>query len=150
MGNQMNSATKPFRICRAQIALAATLTCLAGAALADQTHVSYSLAVGATKAIVLPAANTPIQVSCSQNNQGNVGVGQATINRSSTFDGLVWASFDVATEGQVTVGDSATAGTHIVWCDAYGGIDIEVLSATEIEVKNGSPATASGVVMFVY
>jgi hypothetical protein len=145
----MNSATKPFRIRRAQIALAATLTCLAGAALADQTHVSYSLAAGATKAIVLPAANTPIQVSCSQNNQGNVGVGQATINRSSTFDGLVWVGFDVAT-GQVTVGDSATAGTHIVWCDFLGEVDIEVLGATEIEVKNGSSGTASGVVMFVY
>lgn len=39
----MNSAIKPVRIRRAQIALAAALTCLAGSAFADQTHISYSL-----------------------------------------------------------------------------------------------------------
>jgi hypothetical protein len=146
----MNSAIKPFRIRRAQIALAAALTCLAGSAFADQTHVSYTnLAVGATKAIALPAINTPIQLSCSQNSLADVGIGQATIIRSTAANELIWAGFDLNT-GAISKGSSNTAGTHIVWCDAGGGIDIEVLSATEIQVKNGSSQTVSGVVMFVY
>ena len=146
---KMNSGTKPFRIHRAQIALAAALACLAGAALADQTHISYSVAAGATKAIFLPAINTPIQVSCSQNAAQDVGVGQATIIRSTTDSGLIWVGFDVAT-GAITKGYSSSAGTHIVWCDYAGDVDIEVLSATEIQVKNGYSSTVSGVVMFVY
>lgn len=145
----MNSKIKPIRIHRAQIALAAAFTCLVGSAFADQTHVTYSLAAGATRAINVPASNTPIQVSCSQNAIGNVSVGQATIIRSTTDNVLNWAGFDNFSNA-VSRGNSATPGAHIIYCDLIGQVDIEVLSATEVQVKNTTLTTQSGVVMFVY
>jgi hypothetical protein len=147
--DQMNYDIKPVRTRRAQIALAAGLACLAGAAFADQTHISYSLAAGATKTINVPAVNTPVQVSCTQITNGDVGAAQATIIRGTTNDQLTWVGFDLHTS-TVSGGSTPNSGLHIIWCDYGGEVDIESLTPTEIQVKNSSSFTAVGVVMFVY
>jgi hypothetical protein len=145
----MNSGIKPIGIRRAQIALAAALTCLAGSALADQTHVTYTLAAGASKVIPVPAVNTPVQMSCTQNTVGTVGEGQATVIRSTTDNLLDWVGFDYYSAA-ITRGFSASAGTHMIYCDFDGGVDIEVANASEIQVTNKSSGTQTGVVMFVF
>jgi hypothetical protein len=145
----MNSAIKPFRIRRARITLAA-LGCLAGSAFADQTHVTYNLAAGASKAIVVPAVNTPVQMSCATTTSGQVGVGEATIARSVAGEFfLTWIGFDLHT-GAISRGFSSTPGAHIIYCDDIGQVDIQVLSATQIQVVNQSVGGRAGVVMFVY
>ena len=145
----MNSVIKPTLIRRAQIALAAALTCLAGSTFADQTHVTYTLAPNTTKTVTIPASNTPLQLSCSQNTVENVGEGQATIVKS-VADGLLdWVGFDYFS-GAISRGYSAAAGTHIIYCDYSGLVDIEVSSATEIQVTNKSSGTQSGILMWVY
>jgi hypothetical protein len=90
-----------------------------------------------------------VQLSCTQNQVGNVGVGQATIMRSS-LDGLLhWIGFDFYT-GAISRGDSATAGGHIIYCDSSSFVDIAVLNATEIQVRNNNSSTQTGIIMFVY
>jgi len=138
-----------IRIRRGQIALAAALTCLAGSAFADQTHGTYSLAAGASETFAIPAVNTPVQLSCTQNVIDNVGEGQATIIRSTTDVLLDWVGFDYFT-GAISRGFSAVPGTHIIYCDFSGRVSIEVASATSIKVVNNSSGTQTGTLMFVY
>jgi hypothetical protein len=139
----------PTRSLRISRPLAAALTCLAGSAIADQSHVGYSLAAGASKTIAVPAQNTPIQISCTQNTIGNVGEGEAAIIRSTTDVLLDWVGIDYAT-GAVSRGFSSVAGTHIIYCDFSGNVAIEVASATGILIKNNYSSTQSGEIMFVF
>lgn len=145
----MNLGIKAIRTRRAQFALAAALACLTTSAFADQSHVTYNLGVGATKAIVLPDVNTPIQVSCTQNQAGNVGVGQATMIRASTDGYVHWVGIDFY-ESTISRGYSNLSGAHIIYCDASSYVDIAVLSATQIQVRNNGTGTQTGVVMLVY
>lgn len=145
----MNYGIKSIRTRSVQIAFAAALACLAGSAFADQTHVPYSLAGGASLVVSVPGVNTPVQMSCTQNTIGNVGEGQATIIRSTTDELLDWVGIDYFT-GAISRGFSATAGTHIIWCDFAGEVDIEVSSAGAIKIVNASSATQTGVIMFVF
>jgi hypothetical protein len=123
---------------------------LGGPAIADQTHVDYSLAAGASSAaITVPIANSPVMMSCTQNVAGNVGEGQATIIRSATDVALDWVGFDFFTAA-ISAHFSTVNGTHIIWCDNGGFVDIEVVDATRVKVHNATPALQSGVIMFVY
>lgn len=124
--------------------------CLSGQAIADETHSVYILAAGATSpSIELPIANSPVMVSCTQNAVNNVGVGQATITRSTTDLLLDWIGMDYHT-GAITRGFSRLAGTHIIWCDFSGVVDIEVLDAAHIQVHNAAITQQEGLIMFVY
>jgi hypothetical protein len=124
--------------------------CLSESALADQSHYAYSVVAGGhSLTIPIPIVNSPVQVSCTQNLVGHVGLGQATLIRSSTDGGLEWLGFDYYTAA-ISHDFSAAAGTHIIWCDSSGEVDIEVASATSIEVVNASGGARSGVIMFVY
>jgi hypothetical protein len=143
------NAIKLIRIRRGQIGLAAALVCLAGSAFADQTHGTYSLAAGASETFAIPAVNTPVQLSCTQNVFDNVGEGQATIIRSTTDVLLDWVGIDYFS-GAIARGFSATPGTHIIYCDFRGQVSIEVASATSIKVVNNSSGTQTGTLMFVY
>jgi hypothetical protein len=140
---------KAIRIRRAQIALAAALACLGGSAFADQTHIKYSLAPGASKTIVVPEVNTPVLISCTQITTGDTGIGQATIVRGTGNNQMTWTGFDFTTNA-VSSGTTRTQGFHIIWCDYAGYVDIESLTPTEIQVKNTSTFTAVGDVMLVY
>jgi hypothetical protein len=140
---------KAIRIRRAQFALAAALTCFAASAFADQSHFSYTLGVGATRIIAVPEVNTPIQLSCTQNQAGNVGVGEATIIRANADGYLHWVGIDFY-EGTISRGYSSTSGAHIIYCDSSSYVDIAVLSATQIQVRNNGTSTQTGVVMLVY
>jgi hypothetical protein len=122
-----------------------------GSAHADQTHVDYNLAAGATSApIYVPAANTPISVTCSQNANGFRGIGQATLLRIGPPSFLEWVGIDIAT-GAISTGSTATLGTHIIWCSfTVNQVDIQVESDTAIQLHNASSSTAVGVINFVW
>jgi len=131
----------------ARLILAAAFACIGGLAFADETHVNYSLAVGATSApIPIPIENSPVILTCSQNGNGMfVGVGQATITSSGGL--LVSAGYDLAHGLTKGIG---TPGHHVIYCDNSTLVDIVVNNATSIVVKNNGTAPMSGVIMFVY
>ena len=126
------------------IAIAASSS-LCAPALADQTHVTVTVAAGASsKLIALPIANSPIVMSCTQTLGGNVGTGQATITRSATDGYPVWTGYDAS--GFTHGFDVA----HIIYCDNALAVDIEMASATEILVKNPTSYTNTVTIMFTY
>ncbi|HTA65504.1 MAG TPA: hypothetical protein VK753_08365 [Xanthomonadaceae bacterium] len=119
------------------------------AAWADQTHVSYNVAAGGTLTVLVPATNTPISFTCANNTSGDRGLGQSTILRVAPVSFLEWVSEDVFTHA-VSSGYSATPGTHIVYCDFGGTVDVQVLSDTQIQVKNTAGVAEAGVINFVW
>jgi hypothetical protein len=130
----------------AMIFCAAAATCLAGQALADQTHVTVTVgASGDSAAIPLPITNSPIVMSCTQTVAGNVGTGQATITRSTTDGFPVWNAYDEG--GIFTQGEKSG---HIVYCDFYGHVDIQVASSTSVKVHNAAGSSQTVVIMFTY
>jgi ABC-type spermidine/putrescine transport system permease subunit II len=138
------------------------LTCLLGAcaigalaapAFASEKTLTYSVAAGATgKPIVVPAVNTPVSMTCTQNQVGFRGVGQATILRigSTPPQFLEWVGMDIATTA-VTSGFSATAGTHVVYCDYVGKtVDLQVKDQNSLQIQNTGSSTATGVITFIW
>jgi len=130
-----------------------SVTVLAGPAAANEIQVDYSVAAGAKSApIAIPASNTPVSVTCVQNAVGFRGVGQATILRAASPPPsfLEWVGMDIATSA-VTSGFSSTAGTHIIYCDYNGKtVDMQVESASQIQIVNTGASTATGVINFVW
>ncbi len=140
-------------VCRAECVLGAGLIAmLAGPATAAEKKVAYNLAIGATSAAIkIPAADTPVSVTCTQNAVGFRGVGQATILKTSVVPKfLEWVGTDIAA-GAVTSGFSASAGTHIVYCDYVGKtVDMQVSDAGSIQIVNTSGTIATGVITFIW
>ncbi len=136
------------------------LACLLGAcaigalsapAFASEKSFAYNVAAGATgKPIVVPAVNTPVSMTCTQNQVGFRGVGQATILRigATPPQFLEWVGMDIATTA-VTSGFSASAGTHVVYCDYVGKtVDLQVRDQNSIQIQNTGSSTATGVITF--
>jgi hypothetical protein len=119
---------------------------------ADETQVKYTLAPGATSnPIPVPATNTPISMTCTQNNLGYRGVGQATVLRVAPASFLEWVGMDIASSAAgISSGFSGASGTHIVYCDYSKTVDIQVHSATQIQIVNTNTITMSGVVTFIW
>ena len=129
-----------------------SLAGVAAPASADQSHVKYSVPAGSTsKAIVVPAYNTPVTMTCVQNTSGFRGVGQATILRVLPPSFLEWVGTDIANGGTVSTGYSSSPGTHIIYCDYVGKtVDLQVNNATSIRIVNTNSSTATGVIQFVW
>jgi len=125
------------------------LLAFSSAAWADQTHYNYNVAAGAATALNVPAVNTPISFTCANNTSGYRGVGQATILRvAGQF--LEWIGSDVATN-TLSSNYASAAGTHIVYCSYVDkDVDIQVLSDTQIQIKNSGTVAMTGVINFVW
>jgi hypothetical protein len=132
----------------------ATGACLNGPALAGEQKVTFLTPAGGTSALhAIPIADSPVMMSCVQTVQGYVGEGQATIIRSTTDALLDWTGFDYATAGSSTPlsrGFSSFNGTHIIYCDFGGLVDIQVGNATSIQVHNSNSIEMKVVIMFIY
>jgi hypothetical protein len=141
--------------CRRYILLAGMcgIAALVNPACASEKKGTYSVAAGATgKAILVPATDTPISVTCVQNAVGFRGVGQATLLRvgSTPPNFLEWVGTDIATTA-ITSGFSATAGTHIIYCDYVGKtVDLQVQDANHVQIVNTGGSNATGVITFTW
>ncbi|HEY2345436.1 MAG TPA: hypothetical protein VGH80_06060 [Xanthomonadaceae bacterium] len=124
---------------------------LSPAAWADQSHHTYTVAAGGISApIPVPGTNTPVSVTCSNNTSGYRGVGQATILRVLPDAFLEWVGTDIATS-VISSGYTNSNGTHIIYCsyvDKY--VEIQVNSASQIQVKNNGSTSMTGVIDFVW
>jgi hypothetical protein len=121
----------------------------------NKLEYSYNLAAGATSApIAIPATNVPVSITGSQNETGFRGVGQATIMRLHPTAFLNWVGMDsytARTAGPVPYGDSPTAGTHIIWLDFSGTVDIQVADANHIQIHNtGGVGPAKGHITLIW
>ena len=53
-------------------------------------------------------------------------MGQATVLRVNPASFIEWVGMDVANGGTPSTGFSATAGTHIIYCDFSKEVDLQV------------------------
>jgi len=139
------SLTKSFTA-----ATAATFA-LATFAHADESTISYNLLPGTcTKPIAVPANNKPVNVSGTNITHGDRGIAQASLLRANaTSPLLAWVGLDVT--GSVT-NNSSSVGTHIVFLDNAGFVDLSTAASTHIQICNAvdSGAYATGYLTFTY
>lgn len=153
-GIMMTIRTMPPKI--AKIALGAALAVsIAGVAKADETRYHFNLAAGATTAAILvPGAASPTTLTCTASVAADSGVGQATLLRLVPTSFIQWVGFDQAsnmgTSAKISQGFSATLGTHIIFCDFGGQVDVQIVNGTSIQVKNSNGNVANLVLHFVY
>lgn len=116
---------------------------------------SLSIQPGKTSAAIeIPQVNVPIRMMIAISTPGDGGVGEVTILRTQPATQLVWAGVDYATNtggtAQVSSGTASNPGRHIVYADANGQVDIEVLNAKKIVVHNGSSIAQTAVLTFMW
>ena len=105
----------------------------------NAAFISYNLLSLANSAPITPVANRSVLVmGCSTNNEG---VGQVSLlHLPSTI--IQWVGLE-SRGGGITAGQSAVAGTHIVWIDFSHLTDIQVASADTIRIHNGNTTLGS-------
>jgi uncharacterized phosphosugar-binding protein len=105
-------------------------------------------------AIPVPAVNRPVHMMIAVSTSSDRGVGEATIMRTKPASVLVWTGIDYATNtgsaSQVSAGAAKNSGRHIIYADAGGSVDIEVKSAEDIKVHNGSTVVQTAILTFTW
>ncbi len=136
----------------AALCLVAGSVGVSASAQANEFQLSFAVNAGTTSIpFNVPASNTPVSVTCVQNSLGFRGVGQATVLRVNPPSFLEWVGMDVANAGVPSTGFSASAGTHIIFCDFVGKtVDLQVANATQMQVANTGGSNATVVINFVY
>jgi len=135
----------------------AIITCLA-VANATQTittpnaaFISYSLAAGKDSAAITPATDKSVQVMGCCTTAGDTGVGQVSLLDSSTSIHFIeWVGLESPQTSTITNGDTAVAGTHIVYIDFFHNVDIQVASNDTIRIHNGSTSVRAGNVTLIW
>jgi hypothetical protein len=98
----------------------------------------YNLKPSTTSAqIVVPAVTKPIHMMVSQAEDGVQGVGEVVLLRVSPPDELTWVGWDFASTTR-EAGTSGVPGTHIMYADTSGDVDVQVASATAVKVANNN------------
>jgi hypothetical protein len=114
----------------------------------NAANITYSLAVGANSAAITPASNKPVLVMGCCTTSIVTGIGQVSLLHIPSSS-MQWVGFDYS-GAAITKGQSATAGTHIVWIDTYSKVDIQVASADTIQIHNGQGTAVAGNVTLVW
>jgi hypothetical protein len=109
----------------------------------------YTLVAGASSKPITPPANQPVLVMGVQTTIGYRGVGQVSMLRiSDSF--LEWVGLESPATATITSGFSGAAGTHIVYLDYSGQVDLEVNDGNSFVVHNGASGTRTGQVTLIY
>jgi len=135
----------------------AIITCLA-VANATQTittpnaaFISYNLVPGAFSAAITPATDKSVQVMGCCTTAGDTGVGQVSLLHSSTSIHFIeWVGLESPQTSTITNGDTAIAGTHIVYIDFLHNVEVQVASNDTIRVQNHAASPRAGNVTLVW
>lgn len=140
-----------------------TIAAAADADIADAapTTVSYkrvcvtAIPDSASAKIAIPVVDTPVHMMVSGATNGTFpGVGEATIIRNTHAAALQWLATDYytiySTSRSASIGLSSSPGTHIVFADGSGNLDVEVASATEVYVVNTQNVTEGACLTFMW
>ena len=114
----------------------------------NSTRVDYTLAAGGTSAPITPATSLPVIVMGTNTTSTNFAVSTLTMVHIQGVM-LRWVGIEAGT-GTVTHGGSTSLGTHIVWLDNSNKVGLQVLSADEFVIHNGSTSSQSGTVRLIW
>lgn len=126
-----------------------------GAANADETHINLVMQPSTVSApIAVPGLNGPTSVTCARSNQGDAGVGQATLQRLNPVGTLQWIGVSQAenqgTTAKIDQGFSVTQGTTIIFCDFGGVVVLEDFNGSQVQVHNKDSSVANVFLHFNY
>ncbi len=121
----------------------------------------YSLAAGATSALINVPVNVPVKLVGTQISAGFRGVGEAALLAIPGSGGFIeWAGLDsccaavsdttspsAGTSGFSGPSIGAPLGTKIVFLDFDHKVQVEAASATQIRVHNLGTSAATGSIM---
>lgn len=152
----MNYRSKLSRVVTLFVAVfvaASTLAVVANAAptflTPHKAYYSYNLTPGGYSSAITPASGTGVSVMGTQTASGFRGVGQVSmLHISGQF--LEWVGLESAPLTKITSNYSSTFGTHIVYLDWDGSVDLQVFNADSFVVHNGSLSTATGNVTLIW
>ncbi len=104
----------------------------------------------ASARIAVPVVAKPIHMMVSQAEGGFKGVGEVVLMRLTPPDALTWLGWDFASTAR-EAGTSGVAGTHIMYADTSGDVDVQVASATSvIAVNNNNTFIQYGCLAFIW
>ena len=118
----------------------------------NAVKITYSLAAGASSAVITPATNTSVLVMGCCTTTPFQGTGHVSLLHSpSTL--IAWTGVESHSGVPTTFASGAnpTAGTHIVFIDAGHVVDVQVASVDTIKIHNGHPSlTLAGNVTLIW
>jgi hypothetical protein len=114
----------------------------------NSSVISYTLGAGGTSSPITPATNQPVIVIGANIGTSDFAVSTLTLVHISGHM-IRWVGQEAAS-GAVTHGGSAALGTHIIWLDNTSKVSLEVFSADQFVIHNGSSASQSGSVKLIW
>jgi hypothetical protein len=138
---QIQKSSRPLVVLLAAVVVILTSMVVANATQTITTpnaaFMSFSLSAGRSSATITPATNKSVLIMGCCTTSGSRAVGQVSLLHIPG-GGMSWTALEANTargNPDITRGYNATtAGTHIVWIDLGGGLDIEVAGADTIYV----------------
>jgi hypothetical protein len=109
---------------------------------------SFVIPAGGTSSLIAVPLNKPVHLMVACITSGVRGVGEATLLSPSPADFVEWVGFDYVTKA-FSESYSATAGTHMIWADFSGQVDVQVGDATDIQIHNGATTTRTVVLYLI-
>jgi hypothetical protein len=113
----------------------------------NAVKITYSLAAGASSAVITPATNTSVLVMGCCTTSGAARPGYVSLEVVPGF-AIEWVGLEPS--GTATAGGATTGGSHIVYISLQSNVDIETASATTLLIHNGAPTTRAGNVTLIW
>jgi len=111
----------------------------------------FNLAPGGTMGIAVPTIDRPVLLMGATHTVGFRGIGHVSILRANAAPGLImWTGLESAAGSAITSGFSSALGTHVVYIDFAHQVDIQVLNAAGVRVRNGAGAPRAGNVTMIW
>ena len=116
----------------------------------NAVKITYSLAAGASSAVITPATNTSVLVmGCCTTPNTTAGVGQVSLIHIPSTD-MRWVGLESPANIASTITSGHGSTGHIVYIDFNHFVEIQVASADTIRVHNGLGVSAAGSVTLVW
>lgn len=113
----------------------------------NSSVVNYTLEAGATSSPVTPATNQPVIIIGANIGTTDFAVSTVTLVHIPAKT-LKWVGIEPT--GSTVHNGSASLGTHIIYLDASSKVAIQVFSADEFVIHNGSTGSQSGSVKLIW
>jgi hypothetical protein len=116
----------------------------------NAVNIPYNLAPVGSSAAITPASSKPVLVMGCCTTLDQSGASQVNLLHMPSVD-IEWFGLEPQSPATVTLGNSSTAGTHIVYLSNSHLVELQVASADTIKIHNKSASlTLVGSVTLVW
>jgi hypothetical protein len=116
---------------------------------ATEHQYKFTIAAGSNSKLVSIPENRPVHLMIAGTTLGWRGVGEATVLSPTGGAFVEWVGIDYFGNA-ISEGWTNTSGTHMVWADYTGQVDVQVASGHQIMVHNAAAFTETVVLSLIY